>query len=388
MLTDERAARFGVRVEKVRREETTRALRTVAVVVPDESRVSEVHTRVSGWIEQLHVNKTGQSVRAGQTLAGIFSPDLLAAQKELLSLQNAPAIGSGSKLLDGARARLGVLGMSSAQIAAIEGSGKPTRLVAVSSPRKGVVIRRTVAVGTAVDPSTELMTIADLSKVWVFAEVPERDVADVPLGAEATLEFPATRSAPLSGKVSFLYPTLNERTRTLRVRFELDNPRTVFKPGMYGTATFATSPRSALSVSRDALVDTGLEQHVFVLEGPSHYAPRKVVVGTTFGDRVEIRSGLTENETVVASGVFLIDSESRLRASGGGAAHAGHGGHGAPKGESDVAPPAPGHEGHEGLPAAPKPATAKSSPPTPPPAPVDPHAGHAEHGSQGEHGGH
>lgn len=316
-LAQSRATEFGVRVEQVRSEPTARTIRAVATVVPDESRVSEIHTRVSGWIEELYVNKTGQTVSAGQALAAIFSPELVAAQNELLALKK--AIGGQEPLLDGARSRLRVLGMSGGQIAALEARGQTMRLVSVTSPHKGVVLRRDVAVGTAIDPSTELMTIADLSKVWVLAEVSERDVPDVPVGTVATLAFPAAGEMKPDAKVAFIYPTLTERTRTLRVRFELDSSTGRLKPGMYGSATFQTGERRALTVSRDAIVDTGLEQHVFVVESPDHYVPRKVEVGVELGDRVEIRSGLMENETVVASGVFLIDSESRLRASGGGA---------------------------------------------------------------------
>lgn len=313
------AAEFGVRVEAVRSEPMARTIRAVAVVVPDESRVSEIHTRVAGWIEELYVNKTGQSVRAGQALASIFSRELLAAQNELFALKRSPSGGAQSPLLEGARARLRVLGLSDEQISAIESRGQPLRLISIASPRKGVVVRRNVAVGTAVDPSTELMTVADLSKVWVFAEVPERDVPDVPAGSRATLEFPAMGNVATETRVAFVYPTLTERTRTLRVRFELDNPSGRMKPGMYGSATFDTAERRALTVPRDAVVDTGIEQHVFVVEGADRYVPRKVTVGVELGDRLEMRSGLMENERVVASGVFLIDSESRLRASGSGA---------------------------------------------------------------------
>jgi Cu(I)/Ag(I) efflux system membrane fusion protein len=358
-LAEERAAQFGVTVEKVRREPAARNVRAVAVVVPDESRVSEVHTRVAGWIEQLYVNKTGQTVRAGQALAAIYSPDLLAAQNELFALKKAPAIGGTNPLLQGSRSRLGVLGMSARQIEAIEKRGSPLRLVSVSSPRKGVVIRRNIAVGTAVDPSTELMTIADLSKIWVLAEIPERDVPGVPVGTHGALEFPAAGADKLESQVAFVYPTLTQRTRTLRVRFELDNPKTVLKPGMYGTATFETAPREALTVARDAVVDTGLEQHVFVVEGPGRYVPRRVQTGVQLGDRIEILSGLEQNETVVASGVFVIDSESRLRASGGGGAHT-HGA--APR---DKGAPKPAGE-HEGMP----------MPPPKPEVPADPHSGH------------
>jgi Cu(I)/Ag(I) efflux system membrane fusion protein len=317
-LDPKKADEFGVRVEPVRRELAARTLRAVAVIVPDEGRVSEIHTRVAGWIEQLYVNKTGQTVRAGQALLAIFSPDLLAAQNELVALKKATATGSSGSMLAGARSKLGVLGMSRAQIEALESSAQPRRLVTVSSPRRGVVIQRNVAVGTAVDPSTQLMMIADLSRLWALAELPERDVPDVPIGSEARLDFPASGKSETESKVTFIYPTLTERTRTLRARFELDNPSGTLRPGMYGTATFQTSTREALTVARDAVVDTGLEQHVFVVEHPGHYVPRRVEVGALLGDRIEIRSGLKEGDSVVASGVFLIDSESRLRASGGG----------------------------------------------------------------------
>jgi Cu(I)/Ag(I) efflux system membrane fusion protein len=364
-LAEDKAKQFGVRVESVRREPAARSVRAVAVVVPDESRVSEVHTRVAGWIEQLYVNKTGQSVRAGQALAAIYSPELLAAQNELFALKKAPQIGGTNPLMGGSRSRLKVLGMSERQIAALEKRGSPMRLVGVSSPRKGVVIRRNIAVGTAVDPSTELMTIADLSKIWVLAEVPERDVPDVPVGTLGALEFPAAGDQRVESKVAFVYPTLTQQTRTLRVRFELDNAKLVLKPGMYGTAMFGTSARQALMVSRDAVVDTGLEQHVFVVEAPGRYVPRRVQTGVQLGDRIEIRSGLKENDTVVASGVFVIDSESRLRASGGGAAHA----HGAAPSEGSPKP-AGEHEGMQMPPPAPPPRAPK------PAAPADPHAGH------------
>jgi Cu(I)/Ag(I) efflux system membrane fusion protein len=319
MLASNRATEFGIRVEAVKSEPMARTLRAVAVIVPDESRVSEIHARVSGWLDQLYINKTGQTVRSGQALAAIFSPDLLAAQNELFAVKKGPLNNGTSPLLDGARSRLRVYGMTDAQIAALEAHGQPTRLVTIASPRQGVVIRRNVAVGTSIDPSTELMTVADLSKIWVLAEIPERDVPDVPQGTSAVLEFAAAGNARLNAKVAFVYPTLTERTRTLRVRFELDNQGERLKPGMYGNATFETGGRRSLTVPRDAVVDTGIEQHVFVVEKPEYYVPHRVEVGVELGDRVEIRSGLAENENVVASGVFLVDSESRLRASGGGA---------------------------------------------------------------------
>lgn len=342
-----RLAAIGIRIEPVRREELSRPIRTVATVVPDESRVSHVHTRVAGWIEKLHVNTTGQKVRAGQPLAGIFSQELLSSQNEFLAARRSAAQGPASVVVQGARARLKVLGMTDAEIQRLEESGQARRLVTVSAPRSGVVIHRGISVGTAVDPSTELLTVADLSRVWLLAEVPEADIPSVQPGTPAELDFPASGLPPFERPVEFLYPTLSERTRTLRVRFAAEDPTGALRPGLYGTADFRVRPRQALTVSRDAVVDTGEAQHVFVVEGEGRFVPRVVKLGTRFGDRVEIVDGLSAGESIVASGVFLIDSESRLRASGG-TGHA-HGGKASTVGEA--APEA--HAGHETSPPAP-----------------------------------
>lgn len=322
-MDPDRAVAVGVRLTPARVERMGEPLRLVAVVTPDEARVSHVHTRIAGWIERLYVNTTGQRVRRGEPLAEIFSPELLSSQNEYLV-----ALRGGSEALrDGARQRLRVLGLTDAQIRAIERRGTAERTVTLHAPRDGVVLRRNIAVGTAVDPSTEIVTVADLSQVWVLAEVPEANIPSIPIGVPATLSFPASGRPPFESSVEFLYPTISERTRTLRVRFVVDNPGGALRPGMYGDATFRVAPREVLTVPRDAVVDTGEQQHVFVAEEPGHFMPRTVTVGVRAGERIEIREGLEAGEQVVASGVFLIDSESRLRASGGaGAGHA-HGGH-------------------------------------------------------------
>lgn len=324
---------IGVRLARVTMEDVGRPVRAVATVALDESRVSHVHTRVAGWIERLYVNTTGQRVERGAPLAAIFSQELLASQSELLTLrQNLahPATAAATQnLLAAARSRLAVLGMTQAEVAAVERTGRPLRTVTVVAPRSGVVLHRGIAVGTAVDPSTELLTVADLSTVWVLAEVPESEAASVRVGQGAELAFEAAGDAPIRAPVAFVYPTLDERTRTLRVRFEVPNPAGALRPGMYGTAALAVGSRRALVVPRDAVVDTGASTHVFVAEGDGRFTPRAVALGARFGDRTEVREGLTEGEPVVASGVFLLDSESRLRAtSGSGGAGGGHGGHG------------------------------------------------------------
>jgi multidrug efflux pump subunit AcrA (membrane-fusion protein) len=312
---------LGIHLEQARRESLTQTIQAVATVVPDESRISHVHTRVAGWLEQLDVSTTGEIVNAGQPLARVFSQELLSSQTEYLAIRNATNVsGLKSAVVESGRTRLSVLGMTPAEIAAIEESGEPRRLVTIVAPRTGVVVNRGVTVGTAVDPSTPLLTILDLSRVWVFAEMPEASIPTVRVGTRGRLDFPASGRAPFTARVDFLYPTLTERTRTLRARFTVDNPAGTLRPGLYGTAAFELEGMPTITVPRDAVVDTGRQQHVFVAVG-DRFEPRTVNVGVQLADRVEIRSGLQAGEQVVSSGVFLLDSESRLRAAGGAGTH-------------------------------------------------------------------
>jgi Cu(I)/Ag(I) efflux system membrane fusion protein len=336
---------LDIRLETVARESLRETVRAVATVVPDESRISHIHTRVSGWIEHLDVNTTGEMVREGQPLAHIFSQELLSSQTEYLAARrNAAASGITSAVVASGRTRLGVLGMTPAEIDAIEQSGEPKRLVTVVAPRSGVVVNRGVTVGTSVDPSTTLVTIADLSRVWVLAEVPEASIPFVRVGTPAQLDFPASGRPAFMSRVDFVYPTLTERTRTLRVRLSAADLAGVLKPGLYGTAAFEAAGHNVITVSRDAVVDTGTQQHVFVAAG-GRFEPRPVTIGVQLADRVEIRDGLKEGEQIVAAGVFLLDSESRLRATGGAGGH----NHGTPSGnrQAPSTPTANPHTGHK-----------------------------------------
>jgi Cu(I)/Ag(I) efflux system membrane fusion protein len=363
---DAAAARsLDIRLETVGHKSLTQTVRAVATVVPDESRISHVHTRVAGWVEQLDVNTTGEGVRAGQPLARVFSQELLSSQTEYLSARrNTAASGISSVVVASGRTRLTVLGMTPAEIDAIEQSGEPKRLVTVVAPHSGVVVNRGVTVGTSVDPSTTLLTVADLSRVWILAEVPEASIPAVRVGTTAQLDFAASGRPPFKARVDFIYPTLTERTRTLRVRLSAANPGGTLRPGLYGTAVFEAAGQNVITVPRDAVVDTGLQQHVFVAVG-DQFEPRPVTVGVQLADRVEIREGLREGEQIVAAGVFLLDSESRLRATGGAGGH-NHGGTPAGREKSAPAPATDPHAGHQ-----------PPSPPPPPPA-TKPHAEHRE----------
>ena len=334
--------------ETVKRERLAPGGRHPAVITPDESRLSHIHTRVSGWVEQLHVS-TGDRVRPGQALAAVFSQELFASQTEYLSALQRGSATPGSAVQAAARTRLKVLGMSDADIERLGASGTVRRLITITSPRAGIVLNRSVTVGTAVDPSTELMTVADLSRVWALAEVPEADSSTLKTGSKATLHFPGAGRASTEAIVEFVYPTLTERTRTVRVRFAIDNPDGALRPGVYGTVSFASSAREALTVPRDSLVDTGESQHVFVRARDGTLDPRVVKLGGRIADRVEVLDGLEAGETIATSGVFLIDSESRLRATGAAPAHAGHS---APAADEAAPPTTPtadsAHSGHGG----------------------------------------
>jgi Cu(I)/Ag(I) efflux system membrane fusion protein len=276
-------------------------------------------------LEELYVSTTGQTVRAGQPLAGIFSQELYSTQQEYLSALRRAGNGPESVVLQAARTRLELLGVDRSQIEKLEQTRQAQRLVTITAPRSGIVLNRGVSAGTAVDPSTELITLADLSHIWVIAEVAEGEAAQLRTGSEARLSFPMAQSESFAAKVEFIYPTLTERTRTVRVRLPLQNKSGVLRPGMYGSAEFTVGARQALTVARDAVVDTGNAQHVFVHTAENLIEPRTVKIGARLSDRIEVIEGLSTGDHVVTTGVFLIDSESRLRASG----TTGHAGHGA-----------------------------------------------------------
>ena len=317
---------LGVRFEPVEVRPIDNPIRAVATVVADESRITHVHARIAGWLEELHVSTTGQTVRAGQPLAAIYSQELYSSQQEYLSALSRASSGPTSAVLNAARTRLELLGVDRAQIERLEQTRQAQRLVTITAPRSGIVLNRGVSAGTSVDPSTELVTLADLSQVWVIAEVAEGEAAQLRVGSSATLSFPMAQREPLSAKVEFIYPTLTERTRTVRVRLPVDNKAGLLLPGMYGSAEFKSAAREALTVARDAVVDTGNSQHVFVHTAENLIEPRTVKIGARLSDRIEVVEGLATGDHVVTAGVFLIDSESRLRASG----TTGHAGHGAP----------------------------------------------------------
>jgi Cu(I)/Ag(I) efflux system membrane fusion protein len=321
-LSTERIQLIGMRTARVVHAPLTSELRTVGYVVPTESGFATVQTRFSGWIQELHVRETGQPVKRGQLLARVYSPELLAAQQELLNAKRwttgptaeaSRTAGAPSSLLASAQSRLALLGMDAQEIAEVERSGEAHRLVEIRSPVKGYISQKNALEGLYIQPGTQLFEIADLSKVWVIAEIFERDAGRVRMGQLAKLELAAYPGESFSGRVQFLYPSLDANTRTLRARIEFKNAALRLRPGMYGDVRLEAPPGTGLMIPREAVVDTGVHQYVFVAQEGGHFEPRAIRLGARSDDAVQVVAGLSMGETVVTTGNFLIDSESRLR---------------------------------------------------------------------------
>lgn len=322
VLTPLQQRQYGVTFGIVELRPIARAIRTVGTVTVNESRLAKVAPKFSGYIERLFVNFSGQTVTRGQPLATVFSPDLLAAQQELLvayrlsrtiSGSAVPGIaGPSSDLVTAARQRLRLWDVSDAQIDAVLSSGKVNRTVTLFSPASGIVLEKKVVQGQAIAAGEELYTIADLSDVWVDAQLREADAGIVAPGTNATLEFTSFPGRPLSGRVTYIYPVLGEATRTVRARITVQNSGRLLKPGMYATVRLNTTTQSALSVPRSAVVQTGQRALVFVDMGEGKLMPHTVILGRIGTDYVEILDGLERGQRVVTSAQFLIDSESNL----------------------------------------------------------------------------
>jgi Cu(I)/Ag(I) efflux system membrane fusion protein len=266
--------------------------------------------REPGWVERLEVRAVGDAVYRGQLLAGVYSPDLLAAQQELLI-----ARGSGDPpLIEAARQRLALFGLSAAQIARIEKSGLVERRVDYYAPVDGYVMELGARQGAAVQPGTTLFQLADLTSVWITAEVPETQAAWLKSGDPADIEVPARPGERFKGQVDYLYPELTQATRTLKVRVVIQNPNKHLSPGMFAAVHFhGTAQQAILLVPSEAVIKTGVRAVVIVAEDERHFRPAQVRLGAEQGGRSEILEGLEAGQSIVASGQFLIDSEANLR---------------------------------------------------------------------------
>ncbi len=324
----ERQQRAGVTFATVEATDAGRIVRAVGTVAYDEASLQRVHARADGWIEQVHVDATGQRVERGQPMLTIYSPELLASQEELLLarrardvMRNSPlgsAADQGEALLRAARRRLELWRLSEAQIQQVLETGTPIRDITLYAPVSGVVLQRNAFPNQRVTTDSDLYTLANLDRVWVMANVYEADFAAIRTGAPArVLPPPGTGARPVSATVEQIQPAVDPLTRTLEARLGLRNPGWRLRPGMYVDVEFPLAGERRLTVPADAVLDSGDRQVVFVDLGQGYLVPKDVRTGERIGDRIVVTSGLSEGESVVASGTFLIDAETRLRPAAG-----------------------------------------------------------------------
>ena len=325
-IAEEQAAALHLTTALVDEREFTRTLRTVGTVVVDETRTAHVHAKVRGWIDGIFVDFVGRKVSAGEPLCAIYSQDVYSAEIEFLSvIDRAGSRPAPDPLLDAARSRLSLWDVPKREVDRLEKTRTTSRTFPLLAPRAGTVVGKEALQGMYVDPSVELYTLSDLTRVWVLADIYESDVPYVHVGDLAQLLVEG-REAPIAAKLSFLYPTIDEPSRTRKARFVLDNPKGNLLPGAFVTVTMEAPLGKGVAVPESAVLRTGTRAIVFVAHGdkPMHLEPREVTLGPLVGDRYRVDRGLEPGEAVATGAQFLLDSESRLRATsapGGGHAH-------------------------------------------------------------------
>ncbi|MBC7944490.1 MAG: efflux RND transporter periplasmic adaptor subunit [Burkholderiales bacterium] len=304
---------IGVRTAPVETGTFSRQVNTVGTVAFDERGIEVVESRASGWVEKLYVKAENDPVRRGQLLAEIYAPDLLAAQEEyLLALKIAG--DADDSLAQAARSRLSLLGLTEAQIRALEKTRKPQRRVAFYSPIDGIVAKLGVRQGMAVNPGMVMFNLVDLSTVWVNAEIVEAQAAWITEGKAVEARVPALPGKTFHGKVAYITPEVMRETRTLIARIVLDNPNLRLKPGMYADLTLSGGEnKNTLLVPTEAVIKTGKRSLIILAMGEGKFKPAEVTTGMEADGKTEIQQGLEQGQRVVASGQFLIDSESSLR---------------------------------------------------------------------------
>ncbi len=307
---------MGVRTDTVSRDTLWKYIRTVGRVMYDETRLAHVHPRADGWMEQLNVRSEGDPVTRDQVLGSFYSPEILGAQVDFLIALDESSTRNSRMAVDKARNRLRLLGVPEDTIRSIERTGKTRNVIPVLAPADGVVTMLGVREGMYVTPANEIVTLADLGKVWVLVDIFEHQIEWLQLGLNAEITVPAYPGRTWEGKVEYIYPDLDEVSRTLRVRLAFDNPQGLLKANMFADAVVYGGPRrDVLAIPREALIVTGERQSVIRALGEGRFEPVDVVVGMQRGDQVEILEGLEQGDEIVVSGQFLIDSESSLQAS-------------------------------------------------------------------------
>src|SRR5579883_2829690 len=331
MISTEKQQLIGVRTAPVQRETLVRDVQTSGQIMADETKVAHVHVKINGFIENVFVDYVGQVVKKGQPLFTLYSPDLVSTQEEYLiakrgekslgSSQFAEIAQSSQSLLRSTRDRLKLWDISDDQIKKLDETGEISRTMTFYSPINGFVMDRKAFPHTAITPDMELYTVADLSNIWVNADVYEYEVPYVRVGQRASMELSYYPGKTYAGRVTFINPTVDPIARTVKVRLEFANPNFELKPQMFADVQLKIDYGTQVVVPQEALLDSGNEQTVFVAHDNGYFGPRKVKIGAKLEGKVVVLSGLKAGETIVTSGNFLIDSESRLKNAMGGMKH-------------------------------------------------------------------
>ncbi len=324
MVSPQKQQLIGVKTEPAKVRKLTHTIRTVGRVEVDERRLIHMHTKFEGWVQELYVKFTGEKVRKDQKLFEIYSPELVSTQEEyLLALKAVRSLGDSEfpgvaqnarSLLEVTRQRFSLWDITPDHIQDLEKTGKVLRTLPLHAPSSGYVLHMAVREGMYVTPAMELYTLGDLSTVWVLADVYEYEIPLVQLGQEAKITLSYFPGQDFKGKVTYIQPVLESKTRTVKVRFELPNPKWRLKPGMFANVVLQIPRGERLVVPSTAVLDSGTEQHVFIDRGQGMFEPRKVKVGLRTRDTYEILEGITSGEMVVTRGNFMVDSESNLKA--------------------------------------------------------------------------
>ncbi|MEW6037175.1 MAG: efflux RND transporter periplasmic adaptor subunit [Pseudomonadota bacterium] len=328
VISPERLQSIGVKFEPAVRRLLERTIRTVGRVEVDERQLARVTVKLEGWIDRLLVNTTGASVRQGQVLFTLYSPELLATQEEhLIALRSIktlgesefPEVAAGARaLLEASRRRLLLWDIHESHIHDLERTGKVLTTLPIHAPRSGTVINKMAMEGLQIKPGDELYTIADLSRIWIVGDIYEYEMPLVAIGQIASVSLSYVPEVSLQARIGFIYPTVDPQTRTAKVRFELDNPGERLKPGMYTNLELKIPLGMRLVVPKDAILESGERQIIFIHFGSGRLEWRNAKIGLRSGDWVEVLEGIREGEHVVTSANFLIDSESQLKSAVGG----------------------------------------------------------------------
>ena len=311
-ISPEVVQNLGIRTATAERSRLWRGIDTVGYVDYDESKVSHIHLRTEGWIEHLVAHSEGERVRKGEKLLELYSPDLVNAQEEFVQA----LVSGNSGLIRASRERLIALGIPANQVKQLEKTRKVEQNISIYSPQDGVVSKLMVRHGMYVTPKNQVMSLADLSSIWLLAEVYERQADWVRVGQPAEISTAFLPGRSWKGQVEYIYPSLDPKTRTLKARLRFDNPDEILKPNMYTNVKIFGGPKDdVIVIPIEALIRTGREQRVVMSLGDGRFESRSVTAGIESGDWVEILEGIEPGDTVVTSGQFLIDSEANLKAS-------------------------------------------------------------------------